>query len=235
MNNISSPEALQAARLQARFRDSDAIHVLAAALGAFDAGLALVSSFGTESAVLLHLAAQVDPSIDVVFVDTGKIFGETKRYRDQLIGSLNLSNVVTQGVCDNDIATHDPKGDLWLHDPDACCTLRKVAPLGVVLKPYKAWITGRKRGQTLDRAALKHFEWNGEHVKVNPLAGWSSEKIEAYMQTHDLPQHSLKADGFLSIGCMPCTARVEPGENPRSGRWRGLDKQECGIHRSLAS
>ena len=235
MSNISSQGELQAARLQARFRDSDAIHVLAAAMGAFDAELALVSSFGTESAVLLHLAAQIDPSIDVVFVDTGKMFGETKRYRDQLIESLNLSNVVTHSASEHRVAAHDPKGDLWLRDPNACCTLRKVAPLGAVLKPYKAWITGRKRGQTLERANLKHFEWDGEHVKVNPLAGWSLGEIEAYMQSHDLPQHSLKADGFLSVGCMPCTERVDQGGCPRSGRWRGLDKQECGIHRILAS
>jgi phosphoadenosine phosphosulfate reductase len=235
MSNILPQGALLAARLQARFAASEAIHVLAAALGAFDTKLALVSSFGAESAVLLHLAAQVDPSIDVIFVDTGKIFGETKSYREQLIETLKLSKVVTQRPSDYAINSQDAKGDLWLRQPDACCALRKVAPLHDALKPYSAWITGRKRGQTLDRSDLKHFEWDGEHVKINPLAGWSREEIETYMQSHALPHHSLKADGFLSIGCMPCTDRVEQGQDSRSGRWSGIDKQECGIHQMRAS
>lgn len=234
MNTILPEGALQAARLQERFGNSDAIHVLAAALGSFDAKLALVSSFGAESAVLLHLAAQIDPSIDVIFVDTGKIFGETKRYRDQLIQRLKLSNVVTHGPSDNAVNVQDSKGDLWLRNADACCELRKVGPLYDSLTPYSAWVTGRKRRQTTDRKVLPHFEWDGQHVKVNPLAGWSVQEIDAYMQSYDLPQHMLKADGFLSIGCMPCTDRVEQGQDPRSGRWRGRDKQECGIHRMLA-
>ena len=235
MTSILPEGALHAARLQARFGKSDSSHVLAAALGAFDDKLALVSSFGAESSVLLHLAAQIDPALDVIFVDTGKIFGETKRYRDTLIDRLKLSNVLTHGTSDEIIREQDAKGDLWQRDPDACCALRKVTPLDGILKPYSAWITGRKRGQTMDRAALKHFEWDGEHIKVNPLAGWSVDEIEGYMKLHNLPQHALKADGFLSIGCMPCTDRVEQGEDVRSGRWRGHSKQECGIHRKIAS
>lgn len=234
MSNVLAEGALQAARLQARFARSDASHVIAAALGAFDNKLALVSSFGAESAVLLHMAAQIDPSIDVVFVDTGKMFGETKRYRDELSERLGLSNVYTQNADKTDVDLADPKGDLWLKDPDACCALRKVAPLDDALKPYGAWITGRKRRQTLSRTILPHFEWDGSHIKVNPLAGWSVEQIDAYMKKHKLPQHPMKADGFLSIGCMPCTDRVSEGEDPRSGRWRGQSKQECGIHRMQA-
>lgn len=234
MSVIFAEGALQAARLQTRFAASDAGHVIAAALGAFDTDLALVSSFGAESAVLLHIAASIDPSLDVIFVDTGKMFGETKRYRDQLADALKLTNVLSQGPFAEDVETADLKGDLWLRDPDACCALRKIKPLDTVLKPYGAWITGRKRSQTLDRNTLPHFEWDGTHVKINPLAGWSRAEIEAYMVKHKLPQHPLKAEGFLSIGCMPCTDRVSEGEDPRSGRWRGQDKQECGIHRMIA-
>lgn len=234
MTNVFDEGALQAARLEARFTESNAIHVIAAALGAFDNKLALVSSFGAESAVLLHLAAQVDPTIDVIFIDTGKMFGETKRYRDQLAGALNLANIITQRPTESEIDLADPKGDLWLKDHNACCALRKVRPLDNVLKPYSAWITGRKRGQTLDRKALKHFEWDGYHVKVNPLAGWTRDEIELYIEQNKLPQHPLKVEGFLSIGCMPCTDRVREGEDLRSGRWRGKAKSECGIHRMMA-
>ena len=234
MSVILPQGALHAARLQSRFGDSEPIHVLAAALGVFDNKLALVSSFGAESAVLLHLAAQIDPSIDVIFINTGKIFGETKRYRDKLAQVLKLENVITHGPDEASVRAQDSRGDLWLKDPDSCCVLRKVEPLNDVLQPYDAWITGRKRSQTLERKELQHFEWDGVHIKVNPLAGWKPEQVQSYIEEHNLPQHILKADGFLSIGCMPCTERVDSDEDSRSGRWRGRDKQECGIHKMRA-
>jgi phosphoadenosine phosphosulfate reductase len=196
----------------------------------FPGKVALVSSFGTESAALLHMIAQVDKNAPVVFLDTGKLFGETKRYRDQLIKTLGLTGVQSVTPDAAAIAARDPKGVLWSQNPDACCALRKVEPLERALKPYDAWFTGRKAFQASSRAALPLFEIEDNRIKINPIVRWTKAEIEAYFDKHDLPRHPLEADGYLSIGCMPCTSRVEPGEDARAGRWRGSDKVECGIH-----
>jgi phosphoadenosine phosphosulfate reductase len=192
--------------------------------------IALVSSFGTESALLLALAAELDPSIPVIFLDTGKLFGETLRYRDRLIGLLGLSDVRSVRPEPAHVAARDPSGTLWLADPDACCHLRKVEPLARALAGFEIWISGRKRYQTPSRAELPTIEFVDGRLKLNPLAPWSRERIEAEFAHRNLPPHPLEADGFLSIGCMPCTARVQPGEDGRAGRWRNNDKTECGIH-----
>lgn len=195
--------------------------------------VALVSSFGADSVVLLHLAASVDPTIPVIFIDTGKIFGSTLRYRDDLVDRLGLTDVRIARPDPAVLTTQDTDSGLWLREPDKCCAIRKVAPLARALSGFDAWISGRKRYQGGLRAELPLIEAEGRRIKVNPLAGWSREDIDAYRTAHDLPEHPLVADGFRSIGCMPCTTRVADGEDERSGRWRGRDKTECGIHFAL--
>ncbi|MBY0509581.1 MAG: phosphoadenylyl-sulfate reductase [Rhodospirillaceae bacterium] len=217
--------------LNNRYADASPSEVLRAMIqDEFPGKVALVSSFGTESAALLHMISQIDKAAPVVFLDTGKLFGETKRYRDQLIKLLGLSGVqsVTPDVAA--LAARDPKGVLWSQNPDACCALRKVEPLERALRPYDAWFTGRKAFQAASRAGLPLFEIENGRIKINPIVRWTKADIEAYFTAHDLPRHPLEADGYLSIGCMPCTSRVEAGEDARAGRWRGSDKIECGIH-----
>ncbi len=196
----------------------------------FPGQIALVSSFGAESAVLLHMLAEADPTTPVVFLDTGKLFGETKRYRDKLIERLGLTNVRSETPDPEAVKAQDPKGILWSQNPDACCALRKVEPLQRALKPFDAWFTGRKAFQSSSRSKLSVFEVADGKFKINPLAHWTKDDTDAYFEEHDLPRHPLEADGYLSIGCMPCTDRVAPGEDTRAGRWRGQDKVECGIH-----
>jgi phosphoadenosine phosphosulfate reductase len=189
---------------------------------------AVVSSFGAESAALLHIVSTVDKAAPVIFLDTDRHFAQTLAYRDELVARLGLVHVFNQAPDAAEAAAQDAKGDLWRRDPDACCALRKVRPLGPALAPYAAWATGRKRFHGGLRATLQVVEHDGVHFKVNPLASWRAEDIAAYMAAHDLPQHPLVEQGFPSIGCWPCT---QPAETPgRSGRWAGLDKTECGIH-----
>lgn len=208
--------------------------ILASAHNEFGSSFAVVSSFGAESAVLLHLTAQINTDIPVIFLDTGKLFGETKRYRDQLISKLGLTQVITIKAEPETLASQDPKGDLWLRDHNRCCFIRKVVPFRAALSPYRAWASGRKRYQSLERAGLRHRELADGKTKVNPLAGWSKDQIALYMKAFDLPAHPLVKDGFLSIGCMPCTDRTTDDTNDRTGRWQGKGKTECGIHLSLS-
>ncbi|KND20123.1 phosphoadenosine phosphosulfate reductase [Pannonibacter phragmitetus] len=197
--------------------------------------IALVSSFGADSAVLLHMVSEIDPSAPVIFVDTGKHFPQTLRYRDLLVDRLGLTGVLDVRPDPEALSAADPGGMLWMVDTDACCHARKVVPLATALKGFDAWISGRKRFQSSTRAALPVFEVEEGRVKVNPLASWTASDILAYAKEHDLPPHPLVAEGYPSIGCLPCTSKVAPGEDPRSGRWRGMDKTECGIHLSLGS
>jgi phosphoadenosine phosphosulfate reductase len=193
--------------------------------------LAVVSSFGAESAVILAMAAEIDRTTPVLFLDTGKLFGETLGYRDRLIARLGLSDVRTIAPDVAQLSAADPEGMLWLHDPDACCRIRKIEPLKRALRGFDAWVSGRKRFHGADRAGLPIFEADGNtRIKINPLAGWSRAQVEEEFNHRDLPRHPLEADGYLSIGCMTCTDRVGPDEGPRAGRWRGLAKTECGIH-----
>ncbi|HEY2179469.1 MAG TPA: phosphoadenylyl-sulfate reductase [Caulobacteraceae bacterium] len=190
----------------------------------------VVSSFGAESAVLLHLVAQVDTQTPVLFIDTGKLFGETLRYAERLQGQLGLTDLRMLEPDAEDVAVADQHGDLWREDADACCAVRKVAPLSRALNEFDTWITGRKRYQGATRAGLDKTEVVDGRLKVNPLAAWTRADLDDYFAAHDLPRHPLEADGFLSIGCYTCTERVRLGEDPRAGRWRGLNKTECGIH-----
>lgn len=201
--------------------------------GAYRDRIALVSSFGTEAAVLLHMVAGIDRNTPVLFLDTQKLFPETLRYRDALIDRLGLRNVRTITPDADAIAAEDADGRLWQRDPDRCCALRKVAPLERALESFEAWINGRKRSHGETRRHLPLVEVADGRLKLNPLALWSADDVETYFVANDLPRHPLEADGFTSIGCMPCSAPTRPGEGRRAGRWRGFDKTECGIH-SLA-
>lgn len=199
-------------------------------LNRFRGRIALVSSFGAEAAVLLHLVASVDRSTPVLFLDTGKLFGETLRYRDRLVERLGLRDVRSIEPDPGALAAADADGTLWQRDPDACCALRKVEPLARALAPFDAWINGRKRHHGGMRSSLPTIERADGRIKVNPLADWDAAAIEDYFARHDLPRHPLTGDGFASIGCMPCSDRVAANEDARAGRWRGREKTECGIH-----
>ncbi|MDP1632945.1 MAG: phosphoadenylyl-sulfate reductase [Caulobacter sp.] len=216
--------------LAADLRDADPRSVIEAALEAFGPKLALVSSFGAESAVLLHLAAQVSRDIPVLFLDTGMLFGQTLDYRKQLAAGLGLTDVRDLRPSFADIAVHDPKADLWKTDTDGCCEIRKVVPLDKALEGFEAWMTGRKRFHGGDRLRLSVVEEAPRHVKFNPLANWSKADLDAYVIANDLPAHPLVAQGYPSVGCWPCTKAVEAGGDVRAGRWAGQDKTECGIH-----
>jgi len=197
--------------------------------------LALVSSFGTESAALLKVMADVDPAIPVVFLDTGWLFQETLDYRDTLTRQLRLTDVRSIKPLEAALSREDPDKELWFSDPDACCRIRKVEPLARALKPFSAWINGRKRFQGGVRADIPVVEQDGARLKFNPFANVSREEIEAIYKSANLPPHPLAAKGFLSVGCMPCTSRSEADEDARAGRWRGRDKTECGIHTTPTS
>lgn len=196
----------------------------------FPGRIALVSSFGAESAVLLHMVASIDRATPVIFLNTGKLFGETLAYRETVVERLGLMDVRDVRPDPVDAARADPKGDLWNRNGASCCWFRKVLPLQRSLTGFSAWITGRKRFQTAGRASIGTFETEFDRIKVNPLAGWTPERIAAYMSEHDLPAHPLVAQGYASIGCAPCTAPVGVSEDARSGRWRDQDRNECGIH-----
>ena len=193
--------------------------------------IALVSSFGTESAIILHMISEIDKSLPVFFLDTLKLFPETLAYRDTLITHLGLTNIRNIRPDAKQLAAHDPDGTLWQRDVDTCCAIRKTNPLDAALEGMQAWITGRKRSQGGLRADLRLVETGPDgRITVNPLAFWSDDQIQAYFEIHSLPRHPLQAQGYASIGCATCTKRTRDGEDKRSGRWAGLDKSECGIH-----
>lgn len=191
---------------------------------------AIVSSFGAESAVLLHLASRIAPATPVLFVETGWLFPETLAYAEALSGQLRLTDVRWLQPDAATLAAKDPKRLRWSYDPDGCCAIRKVAPLDAAVVGFAISLSGRKRHQAATRSKLQLFEADGPRLKLNPLADWSADRLAAHAAEHALPPHPLVAQGYPSIGCSPCTSRVLPGEDPRAGRWRGWDKVECGIH-----
>jgi phosphoadenosine phosphosulfate reductase len=230
------PDRPSAEELDRALRTASPAEVIAAALQAVGREqLALVSSFGTESAALLKVMADVDPSIPVIFLDTGWLFEETLGYRDTLIATLGLRDVRSIKPLEETLSREDPDRELWFSDPDACCRIRKVEPLARALAPFDAWINGRKRFQGGLRATIPVVEEDGGRLKFNPFANVSREEIETIYKLASLPPHPLAAMGYLSVGCMPCTSRTSPDEDARAGRWRGRAKTECGIHTVKAS
>ncbi|MDQ2093409.1 phosphoadenylyl-sulfate reductase [Rhodalgimonas zhirmunskyi] len=213
--------------LEARFGAAPAQSVLAVALDRFEGRVALVSSFGAEAAVLLHMLSVIDRTVPVLLLDTQLLFPETLAYQQELSARFGLSDVRR---IKPDEST-DPDRTLHQRDSAACCHLRKTVPLERALGGFDAVLTGRKRFQTKERAGMRSFETGPDgRVRINPLANWNAEQIAAYAKAHDLPQHPLVARGFASIGCAPCTSPVREGEDPRAGRWRGEEREECGIH-----
>lgn len=217
--------------LNGMFDELDGVSVLRQATEILADDLAIVSSFGADSIVLLHMVAQVDKALPVYFLETGKHFPETLAYVETIREQLGLTNIVTLVPDAKDIARFDPDGTLWETDPDSCCHIRKTEPLDAAMEGFGGWVTGRKRYQTKERGVLPHFELTSDdRIKVNPLAYYSDVEVNAYKLKHGLPEHPLFAKGYKSIGCAPCTTIVAEGEDPRAGRWRGLNKKECGIH-----
>ena len=205
--------------------------IVAAALAHFGHGeVATVSSFGADSAVLLHMIAQIDRHLPIVFLDTGKHFGETLQYRDDLVADLGLTDIRVVGPDKTTLGTIDPAGNLHKSNVEACCAVRKVEPMARGVAPFKAWFTGRKRFQAGTRAAMPVFEPVETRIRINPLANWDGEKLATYMRDHALRENPLVEFGYFSIGCFPCTQPTQPGDDPRAGRWAGQAKTECGIH-----
>jgi phosphoadenosine phosphosulfate reductase len=224
-----------AVRLNRMFQGSDTQEMLETLLREKMAGdVAIVSSFGAESAVLLHFIASIDPSVPVLFLETGKHFPETLAYRDQLADRLGLTDLRDLTPDPAMLADRDESGLRWSYDPDGCCEIRKVIPLANALGAFDATITGRKAFQSSTRAKLPRFEIDNSdtagRLKINPLIDWTPADLAAYIVKHDLPAHPLVEQGYPSIGCSPCTHKVAEGEDARSGRWKGWDKTECGIH-----
>ena len=220
-----------AARLDADFEGASTTELLDALLTEIMPGeLAVVSSFGTESAVLLDLVAAVAPEAPVLFLETGKHFPETLAYRDALIRHLGLTGGRDIAPDPADLAARDDKGLRWSYDPDGCCEIRKARPLARALARFGGSITGRKAFQAGTRAQLPRIEAEDGRLKINPLIDWTKDDIDRHFELRGLPRHPLEACGYPSIGCAPCTSKVQPGEDPRSGRWRGWEKTECGIH-----
>ena len=219
-----------AAALNIAYDGALAEDILAGTLADFPDRVALVSSFGADSAVLLHMLSRIDRQLPVLLIETQMLFEETLEYQRNLADRLGLTNVQHIRPEAADLATLDPDDALHRRDPDACCVIRKVAPLDRALRRWPVCINGRKRHQTESRSNLRVFEADGDRLKVSPLASWSAADIRAYREEHALPAHPLVAKGFRSIGCRPCTTPVSEGEDDRAGRWRGTGKAECGIH-----
>jgi phosphoadenosine phosphosulfate reductase len=227
-------KAVDAAKLSEKLAEATPAQIVAEALRTVGKErLAVASSFGIESATLLKVVADVDPSIPVIFLDTGWLFPETLAYRDTLIARLGLTDVRTIAPSAEALAEKDPARDLHAIDPDACCYLRKVEPLGEVLDDFDGWINGRKRYQGGQRTGIPVVEVEGKRLKFNPLARVTPAEIVNMFKTWDLPRHPLAGQGFTSVGCMPCTKRTNPGDNARAGRWADSEKTECGIHNRL--
>lgn len=227
-----APVAERVVDLNARYRHHGAMQVLEHSLSDPMVGpVALVSSFGAESVVLLHMISVLDRSTPVVFIDTEMLFAETLAYQREVAEKLRLTDVRVVTPDRAEMFLQDPDSLLHRGTPDACCALRKTQPLQRALGPFDAWITGRKRFQGGARGALEFFELEDrQRIKINPLAHWTRDDVQDYIINNRLPRHPMVAQGYPSIGCAPCTSRVAQGEDARAGRWRGRDKDECGIH-----
>ncbi len=225
------PLADRAALLNRRYRHQAAMPVLRAALADPLLGkTALVSSFGAESVVLLHMISVLHPATPVLFIDTQMLFAETLTYQQALCAQLGLHDVRVIRADPAQLRKRDPFGRLHMALPDECCALRKTEPLEQALADFDTWITGRKRFQSGKRAGLTLFETDQNRLKINPLSRWRPQDVADYIDNNALPRHPLVAQGYPSIGCAPCTSKVKTDEDARAGRWRGREKTECGIH-----
>ena len=231
----SAMESADVAALNDHLRDASPEQVLEVALAAYAGRIAMVSSFGSESAVLLHMLSRIAPATPVLFLDTGHQFGQTLDYRKRLAAQLGLLDVRDLRPTYADLATQDARADLYKTDTDACCAVRKVAPLDLGLRGFEAWITGRKRFHGGSRLHLPVVEPTEGKVKFNPLASFGKDELDGYAARHALPPHPLVEFGYASVGCWPCTRPTDAGSEVRSGRWAGSEKTECGIHTRRSS
>jgi len=231
MNNLSD--------LQQKYGSLDASKLLSVMIEEVFAGkIALISSFGADAALLLALVAEVDANTPVFFLETGKHFPETLEYVETIKNHLNLQNLIYLKPDEEMLKNADAAADLWSRNPNRCCWIRKVEPLDRAVKKFgiEALITGRKRYQTSDRSDIKTIELDDKNIfRINPLADWSKERQKEEFSARNLPAHPLVSQGFLSIGCKPCTRAISEGEDERAGRWAhtakdGGQKTECGLH-----
>lgn len=204
--------------------------ILAWAAAEFGDGLAVASSMA--DAVLPHLASAALPGVDVVFLDTGYHFAETLQTRDEVARPLPVRVLSVQPVRTVEQQDAELGADLYATDPAACCALRKVEPLTRALEGYEAWASGLRRADGPGRAGTPVLAWDPRHrrVKINPIATWTDRQVADYIAEHDVPVNALVEQGYASIGCGPCTLRPLLAADPRSGRWAGRDKTECGLH-----
>lgn len=231
LDSPDRPAHAVAARLDARFGALSAADIVAAMVHDVFAGrIALVSSFGADSAAMLSLVAEVAPELPVLFLQTGKHFDQTLAHRQDLAARLGLTNVIDLYPEPLALRRRDPSGLLHRTDPDTCCEVRKAHPLNRALAGFDAWFTGRRRHQTFARRAMRVMEADGPRLKINPIARWDQADVDAFIEERALPRHPLVAAGYPSIGCEPCTKRPDPGEDARAGRWQDSEKTECGIH-----
>ncbi len=203
--------------------------ILEAVAPRFPGNIALASSFGPEDNLLLDVVARAGLPVEVFTLDTGFLFAETYALWRRLEERYGIRIRAAKAELPPLDRSRPPP---WESDPDACCAARKVEPLRAMLSTLGAWVTGIRRDQTPERAGAKVVEWDARFglVKVNPIAAWTSDDVWTYLRRFDVPTNPLHAQGYLSIGCAPCTTAVKPGEDPRSGRWRGREKTECGLH-----
>jgi phosphoadenylyl-sulfate reductase (thioredoxin) len=216
-------------RLAEALEGATPAEILAEVAPRFPGRVALACSFGAEDCVLVDVVGRAGLPIDVFTLDTGFLFAETYALWTRLEERYGLKI----RPCRSELPSVEPGlAPPWERDPDACCAARKVVPLREALSRLDAWVTGIRRDQTADRANARVVEWDARFglVKVNPLAAWTSDDVWRHVRVHDVPTNPLHEQGYLSIGCAPCTSPVRPGEDPRAGRWRGREKTECGLH-----
>jgi phosphoadenosine phosphosulfate reductase len=217
-----APDLDELAEAAARFESAPATASIEWAAERFHGNFVLAASF--QDCVLIDLAVQVVPDVEVVFLDTQYHFAETLWYVEAVKARYDLNLTTT--------SPEVPRDDRWLADPDACCRVRKVEPMAKALAGKDAWMTGLRRTETSGRVKtpVVHYDLARGLVKVNPIATWTDEDVAGYIRDRDLPVHPLSERGYQSIGCWPCTRPVTEGENARDGRWAGSDKIECGLH-----
>jgi len=231
---LSDPDIYRCAEallaLHGHLSEENLLHVMLKEV--FPGKIAVSSSFGIETAVLLDMVARIDRATPVVFLETGMLFRETLDYKDLLQDRLRLTDIRVVTPDSNIVARYDPNGALHETDSDSCCHIRKVLPLRHAMKGFDAWITGRKRFHGGGRETLPVIDCDGDHIKINPLATWDRDRIREAFDDRGLPRHPLALKGYTSVGCAPCTALPDNSGNPRSGRWRYTRKTECGIHKA---
>lgn len=219
--------------LNERFAGATPQEILAWAGEQFSPDLSLACSFGGASGmVLLDMVAKLGADLEVFYLDTELLFPETYALRDEAARRYGIQPVGYRSRLSVAEQATEHGAELWRSDPDRCCYLRKVAPNEQALNGKQAWITGIRRDQSDSRARIDPVQWDDTFglIKICPLAGWTEDQVWAYAREHDVPVNELHAEGFSSIGCMPCTRPVMPGESLRAGRWAGSAKTECGLH-----